>query len=156
MVKWFLQSVLGYKASRQLVFSWLFSVIYLQFTCDSRLVLGGSLFSFHLQILQSKPRGLCASTRECLHIISEGVETTGTNRGSVPSDRECAHPPGSVCTSSWRELRPQAPGRVRIKEGSVCTPVALRRPTIKRVDRSQENQDTSWKRKPTNKGNTNR
>ena len=30
--KWFLLSVLGYKASLQLVFSWLFMMIYLQFS----------------------------------------------------------------------------------------------------------------------------
>ena len=39
---------LGYKVSLKLVFSWLFSMISLQFTCNSRLVLGGSYCSFHL------------------------------------------------------------------------------------------------------------
>ena len=42
MVKWFLLSVLGFRASLQLVFSWLFRMISLQFSCNSRLVLGGS------------------------------------------------------------------------------------------------------------------
>ena len=34
-------SVLGYKASLQLAFSWLFRMISLQFSCNSRLALGG-------------------------------------------------------------------------------------------------------------------
>ena len=46
--------------------------------------------------------------------------------------REHVHPPGSVCTSSQRELRPQEPGRVQIKEGSAHTHIAQRRPTIKK------------------------
>ena len=75
---------------------------------------------------------VCPSTREYPHLISEEAETAGTTQGRVPSDRECAHTPGSVCTSSWRKLRPQAHGRVRIKEGSACTPIAQRRPTIKK------------------------
>ena len=84
-------------------------------------------------------RGVCPSTGECPHLISEGAETQAPTRGgcpvtrSVPSNQEYAHPPGSVYTSSQRELRPQAPGRVRIKEGSARTPIARRRPTIKKV-----------------------
>ena len=90
------------------------------------------------------------------NLISEGAETTGTTQGRVPSNRECAQLPGSartssrrelrlqapprggcsangsVCTSSWRELRPQEPQRVRIKKGSACTPIAERKPTIKK------------------------
>ena len=77
-------------------------------------------------------QGLCASNSACPQLILEGAETTGTYHWSVPSDWECAHPPGSVCTSSRRELRPQAPGRVQIKEGSVCTHIAWRRPTVKK------------------------
>ena len=64
--------------------------------------------------LQAPTRGVCRAT-------GLGLETG-----------ECAHPPGSVRTSSGRELRPQAPGRVRINEGPVCTPIAQRRPTIKK------------------------
>ena len=41
LVKRFLLSVRGYKASLQLVLSWLFWMISLQFTCIFRLVLGG-------------------------------------------------------------------------------------------------------------------
>ena len=41
MVKWFLLSVLGYKASLQPVFSWLYRMISLPFSCNSTLVLGG-------------------------------------------------------------------------------------------------------------------
>ena len=48
VVKWFLLSVLGYKASLQLVFSWLFWTISLQFCCNSRLALRGGQCSFHL------------------------------------------------------------------------------------------------------------
>ena len=97
-----------------------------------------------------------SSLRDCAHLISEGAETTGTTRGRVPSNWECAYPlgsartsslrelrlqeppgggcsaNGSVCTSSRRELRPQEPGRVQIKEGSSLTPIAQRRPTIKK------------------------
>ena len=40
MVKLFLLSVRGYKASLQLVFSWLFWMIPPKFSCNSRLVLG--------------------------------------------------------------------------------------------------------------------
>ena len=40
VVKWFLLSVHGYKASLQLVFFWLFQMTSLQFSCNSRLVLG--------------------------------------------------------------------------------------------------------------------
>ena len=102
-------------------------------------------------------RGVCTSTGDCAHLISQGAETAGTTRARVPSNRECAHPPGSARTSSRSELRPQDPGRVRIKEGSARTPIARRRPAIKkRVGRSWEHQDSSWKRKPTNKGITNR
>ena len=68
-----------------------------------------------------------------------GNRTTGTNQGSVDSGwgvcattRDCVHQLGSVRTSSWRELRPQAPGRVQIKEGCTCTRIARRRPTIKK------------------------
>ena len=46
---------------------------------------------------------------DCAHLISEGAETTGTTRDRVPSNQECAHPPGSDHTSSQRELRLQAP-----------------------------------------------
>ena len=48
VVKWFLLSALGYKDSLQLVFSWLFRMISLQFSCNSSLVPRGSLCSFHL------------------------------------------------------------------------------------------------------------
>ena len=41
VVKWFLLSVCGYKVSLQLVFSWLFWMISLQFSCNYTLVLGG-------------------------------------------------------------------------------------------------------------------
>ena len=47
-------------------------------------------------------------SRDCAHLISEGAETTGTTRGRVPSNRECAYPPGSPRNSSRRELRLQA------------------------------------------------
>ena len=45
----------------------------------------------------------------CAHLILEGAENTGTTWGRVPSNLECAYPLGSACTSSWRELRLQAP-----------------------------------------------
>ena len=45
---------------------------------------------------------------DCAHLISEGAETTGTTRGRVPSNWECAHPPGSAHISSRRRLRLQA------------------------------------------------
>ena len=49
-------------------------------------------------------------SRDCVHLISEGAETTGTTRGRVPNNKECAYPPpGSARTSSQRELRLQAP-----------------------------------------------
>ena len=38
VMKWFLLSILGYKTSLQLVFSWLFRIISLQFSCSSTLV----------------------------------------------------------------------------------------------------------------------
>ena len=41
VLKWFFLSVLGYKTSFQLVFSWLFRMISLQFSCNSSWVLGG-------------------------------------------------------------------------------------------------------------------
>ena len=41
VVKWFLLSLRGYQASFQLVFSWLFRMISPQFSCNSRLALGG-------------------------------------------------------------------------------------------------------------------
>ena len=41
VVKWFLLSVCGYKASLHLVFSWLSQMISLQSCCNSRWVLGG-------------------------------------------------------------------------------------------------------------------
>ena len=66
---------------------------------------------------------------DCAHLIWEGAETTGTTWGRVTSKWECAHPPGSARTSSWRELRLQAPpwagcpatGSVPIHQG-VITP----------------------------------
>ena len=45
---------------------------------------------------------------DCAHLISEGAETTGTTRDRVPSNWECAHPPGSACTSFQSKLRLQA------------------------------------------------
>ena len=41
-------------------------------------------------LLRTPPlvRALYASTGECPHLILEGAETTGTNWGRVPSDRE--------------------------------------------------------------------
>ena len=42
VVKWCFLSLLGYKVSLQLVFSRLFRMISLHFSCNSRLVLGGS------------------------------------------------------------------------------------------------------------------
>ena len=96
----------------------------------------GALWGIPLQQQLQSPlhpvQGVCTSTGECLHLTSEGTETTDTNRGSAPPTRDCTHPPGSVCTSSWRELRPQAPGRLQFKEGSVHTPIPWRRPTIKK------------------------
>ena len=68
---------------------------------------------------------LCAPTGECPHLISEGTETTGT-RESANQGRLCAY--------------------THIPE------LAYHK---KRVGRSREHQDTSWKKKPTNKGNTN-
>ena len=41
----------------------------------------------------------------CVHLISEGAETTGTTWGRAPSNQECAHPQGSARTSFQRELR---------------------------------------------------
>ena len=56
------------------------------------------------------------------HLISEGAETTGTTRGRVPSNQECAHPPGNAHTSFQRELRLQASPREGCPaNGSVCT-----------------------------------
>ena len=70
--------------------------------------------------------GVCPATWECLHLISEGGETTGT-RASANQGRLCMH-----------IHRPEK---------------AYRK---KRVGRSWEHQDCSRKRKPTNKGITNR
>ena len=70
----------------------------------------------------SPVRGVCTSTGDCAHLISEEAETTGTTQGRVPSDQVCAQRLGSVSsdwgvcpstgsarTSPWRELRLQAP-----------------------------------------------
>ena len=66
--------------------------------------------------------GVCLPTGECSHLISEGAETTGTTWGRVPSNRECAYPPGSAYTSSQRKLRLQAlPGEGAHTRGSACT-----------------------------------
>ena len=46
---------------------------------------------------------------DCMHLISEGAESTGTTQGRVPNNRECSYPPGSACTSSRRELKLKAP-----------------------------------------------
>ena len=59
--------------------------------------------------MQAPPGAGCPSTGECVHLISEGAETTGTTLGRVPSNRECAYPTGSSRTYSWRELRLQEP-----------------------------------------------
>ena len=124
---------------------------------------------------------MCPSTGECAHLISEGAETTGTTRGRVPSNWECAQLTGSAHTSSLMELRLQEPPgggcpvnleclhlisevtettgtRESVNHGRLCMHIhspekAYRK---KRVGRSWEHQDTSWKRKPTNKGITNR
>ena len=59
---------------------------------------------------------------DCAHLISEGAETTGTTRGRVPSNRECAYPPGSPRNSSRRELRLQAsPGEGSQSPGGART-----------------------------------
>ena len=71
-------------------------------------------------------QGVCPPTREGLHLISEGTETIGTGE-SVNQGRLCLH------THSREKTYDK-----------------------QRVGRSWEHQDTSWKRKPTNKGNTNR
>ena len=52
VLKCFLLSVHGCKASLQLVFSGLFKMISLQFCCNSRLVLRGGYCSFHLLLCQ--------------------------------------------------------------------------------------------------------
>ena len=145
------------------------------------------------------------STGECLYLISEGAETTGTTQGRVPSNQECAHPPRRVHTSSRRDLRLQAPpgagcpstgecshlipegaeatgitwGRVpseweylhliseatettgtreSANQGRLCTHTHSPEKAYhkKRVGTSWEHQDSSWKRKPTAKGITNR
>ena len=67
----------------------------------------------------------------------------------APNNPECSYPPGSARTPSRSELRPQEPGRVRIKEGSACTPIAQRRPTIKK-----EWVETGNTRIPPGRGNT--
>ena len=57
VVNWFLLSVLGYKASFQLVFSWLFRMIFLQFSCNSSLeeVCAASTYSSAILDLSSWP-----------------------------------------------------------------------------------------------------
>ena len=96
-------------------------------------------------------------TRECPHLISEGDETAGTIRGKVPSDRgvylstrECLHliSEGAETTGT----------RESVIQGRLCTHTHSPEKAYhkKRVGRSWEYQDSSWKRKPTNKGNTNR
>ena len=103
----------------------------------------------------SSYQGVCPATGGSVHqpvsvrTSSLREKTTGTNQRREPSDQgvcpateECGHPPESVHThrgvsahrldSSWTELIPQAPGRIRIKEGSACTPIAWKRPTIEK------------------------
>ena len=87
--------------------------------------------------------------------------------GSVPSDwgvclptRVCMHPLGSVCTSS--QLILEGTGTTGMgkseNQGRICMHTHSPEEAYhkKRVGRSWEHQDTSWKRKPTNKGNINR
>ena len=38
----------------------------------------------------------CHLSEDCVHLISEGAETTGTTQGRVPSDQECPQQPGTV------------------------------------------------------------
>ena len=86
----------------------------------------------------------------CMHLISEGPETTGTTQGRVPSEWECLHliSEGTETTGT----------RESANQGRLCT--HTHRPEKayhkKRGGRRWEHQDSSWKRKPTNKGITNR
>ena len=67
-------------------------------------------------------QGLCASTRECPHLISEGTETTGT-RESENQGRLCAHihsPEETYHKKEWVEARntrvPPGRGNQQTKE----------------------------------------
>ena len=93
----------------------------------------GALWGIPLQQqLQSALHPATCQFRECVH--PPGTVSTSSRR-----ELRLQEPPrggcpvnGSVCTSSQRELRLQEPGRVQIKEGSASTPIAQRRPTIKK------------------------
>ena len=58
----------------------------------------GALWGIPLQQQLQSPlhpvQGVCTSTGECLHLTSEGTETTDTNRGSVPTHRSLCEPTG--------------------------------------------------------------
>ena len=86
----------------------------------------------------------------CMHLISEGPETTGTTQGRVPSEWECLH-----LISEGTETKGK---RESANQGRLCTHIHSPEMAYhkKRVGRSGEHQDSSWKRKPTNKRITNR
>ena len=94
----------------------------------------------------------------CAHLISEGAETTGTTPrgqgaqqpGVCLSTRECSH-----LTSEGADITGT---RESANQGKLCTHTHSPEKSYqkKRVGRSWEHQDSSWKRKPINKGITNR
>ena len=95
VMKWFLLSALGYKSSLQLMFSWLFRMISLQFSCNSSLVLGGGLYSFHLLLCHLVSLGAAvfrsgSGEEEVVSVVRRPVgeierirKSTG-NRSSLP------------------------------------------------------------------------
>ena len=98
-----------------------------------------------------------APTRECPHLISKGAETIGTNRGSMPSDLGVCAPTGEYPHLISEGTETTGIGE-RMNQGRPCTHTHSPEEAYhkKRVGRSWEPQDSSWKRKPTNKGITNR
>ena len=94
---------------------------------------------------------------DCALLILEGAETIGTTwgggaqlPGSVPIHRgvSAPHSEGTETTGT----------RESANQGRLCTHTHSQEEAYhkKRVGRSWEHQDTCWKRKPTNKGMTNR
>ena len=90
------------------------------------------------------------SNWEYLHLISEGAETTGTTQGRIPSEWECLHLISEVTeTTGTRESANQG----RLGTHTHSPEKAYHK---KGVGGSWYHQDSSWTRKPTNKGITNR
>ena len=93
--------------------------------CSTPLIIREMRIKNHIRV--------CALTRECMHLTSEENETTGTNRGVCNSERPESTGTGESANQGRPHMYTHSP-----EEG-----------------RSWEHQDTAWKRKPTNKGNTN-